>query len=278
MDEKFRSGVPARTLLLNLACETSLYRVIGMPGFAELVSSARRVARAAMCEGVPLFTPLTDLFMAQGRRFGGGETLGWHYRRAYRIADVSLDPLRFFSIAYVDNFVVISSSGVAGAYGEVRICEASADEVFECVAGDSLGSYRSWAEDTHPIGSRPRLLRMDDGARGAGEVHLEVGDLHPCRGTLCFGDPSQECEQLAAFSRLHERASALFAAARPSDVRRAEVAKAAAAIIREARDFCFFPGSGYCSSCGADVTSGVTDAAAAAQATSCRVCSRSWCD
>lgn len=268
----------ARNQILDLACEVSLYRVVGDQYFSDLAKRARQVAQAAAREGVPLHTPMAELFIDQRDKYGGGETLGWYYRRAYGSADANLDPLRFFTTTYANNFVTIESRGVHGATGVIKVNNKSVDEIFGCAEYDTPRSYNRWAHDEHPVGGSPLLLRMDDGKGHKGQLRLEAEDLHPCRGSLYFGEPTQESEQLAAFCRLGEHVRALFAEKKPTEVHRAEVEKRASEIVRQAGSFCFFPHSGYCGSCGGDVTLGVNDLAAAAAGTGCHLCGRTWCD
>lgn len=270
----------ARQQILDLACEVSLYRVIGGRYFYDLAKRAGEVGQAAARESVPLTTPLLELFVDQREKYGGGETLGWYYRRGYGRSQASLDPLRFFAITYSNNFVSIQSLGLAGADagGEIRLNDKSVDEIFGCAENDSPRSYSRWADDEHPVGGSPLLLRMDRGETHFGQLRLEAGDLHPCRGELYFGDASQESEQLAAFCRLEAHVRGLFAEQKPTEAKRAEAKKRATAIIGHANSYCFFPDSGYCFSCGGDVTQGVTDPAAAVARTGCNLCGRTWCD
>jgi hypothetical protein len=268
----------ARQQLLDLACEVSLYRVIGGRYFYDLAKRAVEVAHAAAREGVPLITPLVELFVDQREKYGGGETLGWYYRRAYGRSDAGLDPLRFFAISYSNNFVSIESLGVAGAGGEIRLNDRSVDEIFGCAENDSPRSYSRWADDEHPVGGAPLLLRMDRGENHFGQLRLEAEDLHPCRGELHLGDPSQESEQLAAFCRMEPLVREMFARQAPTDAQRVEAKERATAIIGSANSFCFFPDSGYCFSCGGDVTVGISDRSAAAARTGCNLCGRTWCD
>lgn len=278
MENSLTQERSARHQLLDLACEVSLYRVVGGRFFYELAERARHVAQAAAREGVPLSTPITDLFTDQREKYGGGETLGWHYRRAYGSADASLDPLRFFTIAYANNFVTIESLAVGGASGEIRVNDRSVDDIFGCAGYDTPGSYSRWADDEYPVGGSPRLLRMDDGEHYVGQLRLEAGDLHPCRGSLYFGESAQESEQISAFCRLEEHVRALFAEKTPTEALRAEAKNRASEIVSQADSFCFFPRSGYCGSCGGDVTLGVTELAAAASDTGCHLCGSTWCD
>jgi hypothetical protein len=268
----------ARHQILDLACEVSLYRVVGRPCFYELVERARHVAQAAAREGVPLHTPLTELFIEQQHRYGSGETLGWHYRRAYCSVDASLDPMQFFSITYANNLMTIESRRVRGASGEIVLNESSLDQIIACVEYDTPQSYNSWAPDEHPVGGAPLLLRIDDDQPQVGQLCLEAGDLHPCRGSLYFGEQVQESEQMTAFCRLGALVHALFAENRPTTAQRANAEKRASEIIGKASSFCFFPSSGFCYSCGADVTEGVTNLAAAASKTGCHLCGGTWCD
>lgn len=276
------NGLPqvrsARHQLLDFACEVSLYRVVGGRSFYDLAKRSRHVAQAAAREGVPLSTPITDLFTDQREKYGGGETLGWHYRRAYGSADSSLDPLRFFTIAYANNFVTIESRAVGGASGEICINDRSVDDIFSCARYDAPGSYSRWAYDEYPVGGSPLLLRMDDGDHHVGQMCLNAGDLHPCSGSLYFGESAQESEQIAALCQLEEHVRALFAEKTPTEARRAEAKNRALEIASQSGAFCFFPRSGYCGSCGGDVTVGVTDLAAAASATGCHLCGCTWCD
>lgn len=154
----------------------------------------------------------------------------------------------------------------------------SAAEIFACAAYDTPGSYTCWAEDPHPVGAAPRLLRMDAGELHPGQLRLEAAGLHPCHGSLYFGEPAQEHDQVAAFCRLNARAVALFAACSPTEAQRREAGQVAAMIVGLARGASFFPRSGYCGACGGDVTEDVTDFAAAAYETGCRLCGRTWCD
>jgi len=227
----------ARQRLLDLACEAGLYRAGGGRPFYELVKQARNVARAAVHEGVSPFTPITALFLQQREKHGGGETLGWHFHRAYGCANASIDPERFFTITYANNFVTIESRAVAGASGEISFNDRSVDAIFKCAGYDTPGSCSNWAADEHPVGSSPRLLRMDDDDHYVGPLRLEAGDLHPCRGSLYFGAPDQESEQLAAFCRLEAKVRALFAEKSPTESERTEAKSRANAIIGQADSF-----------------------------------------
>lgn len=278
MDENIPEGTPRCDPVLDFACEVSLYRLLGQPSFHDLIRRARSVGELAAREGLPRCTHISDLFASQRAKYFASESLGWHYSRAYSCVDSRVDPLGLFSVSYSNGFVTIASRGVRGSSGEIRINEASVDKIFECVRDDSPGSYQAWGEDPYPTGGSARLLRMDTGSESQGQIRLEAGDLHPCRGALYFGEPGQECDQLGAFCRLGDVVRSLFSASRPSEDERMEVELIARAIVKEAAEFCFFPLSGYCFSCGADVTAGVVDFAAAAVATSCPVCDRTWCD
>jgi len=266
----------ARGQLLDLACATSLYRVAG-GSFGDLLQRARATARAAAREGVPLSAPLASLFMMQRDRHGGGEALGWHFRRAYGMA-ADIDALRYFTIACSGHVVAIASRSAAGAGGEIRLDVGSVAEIFACAAYATPGSYDRWADDAHPVGGAPQMLRMEAGRPRPGQLRLEAADLHPCDGSLYFGEPAQELDQVAAFCRLEPRVLALFAACSPTEGQRREAGRLASLIAARAGASCFFPCSGYCGACGGDMTQGVTNLAAAASETGCRLCGRSWCD
>lgn len=102
--------------------------------------------------------------------------------------------------------------------------------------------------------------------------------MHPCRGSIDFGELSQESLLLGAIAQLEPYVQALFDKHRITDAQREAAAIAASKVIAQAESYCFFPQSGYCGSCGRDVVSSLEDIASAAAATGCRCCGSTWCD
>lgn len=267
-----------RQQLLDLAREVILFRIGKGIYFNDLAKRTRKVAIAVARANFPLNNAIVDLFADQQDRYDRQETLGWHYRRAYGSANINLDPFKYFTVTYENNFVTISSLSVDGASGEIRINERSVNDIFWCVEYSTPSSYFSWADDPYPVGGCPLLLRMDDVDLHYGQVRLMAEDLHPCRGDIYFGETSQESLQIAAFCRLEEHVRRFFSEKKPTVEERVAAQKRAAEIIAHAGTFCFFPHDGYCSCCGSDVTIGVSDLAGAASNTGCNLCGRSWCD
>lgn len=268
----------ARQMMLDLACDVAMYRLGYGRNYLDLIRKASKAATAAADAGVALDNPLFSTVQDVDCPYGEWGTLGWHMRRAHGCRDSAVDPSRFFEMSYANNFIKIRSKGGAGAIGEIEFPERLVGDVFACPRLYLPGSYRQWAEDPYPVGGSLQLLRMDGDGERYGELRFEVGDLHPCNGTIYFGDPLHETEQIAAFCRLEESARALILAARPTDADRSKAAVRAAAIVAIAGSFCFFPRSGYCSTCGGDVTQEVEDLHSAASQTGCPICFRSWCD
>lgn len=221
-------------------------------------------------------TPMTDLFFDQ-TAYGYGGSLGWHYRRAYLAAAPGSDPASYFSVTHDKSFFTVESLGVRGGEGWLRFNSASITKLFRCAKRRDPGSYRDWAEDEHPVGGEPRLLRVDDSnSKHNGGVVLEP-DFHPCQGHMYFGDPEQECEQLAAFWKLETMVRAIDVANVPSVQERAEAAQRASVISARANPN-FLPRSGYCYRCDGDVTIAYADAPSGTSITGCHLCGASWCD
>lgn len=264
--------------ILDLGCNVSRYRVLG-GSYWELVNQARSVARLAAATGTPMESPLTQLFQNQRERYyTNGPTLGWEFARAYKAAWGELDPARYFAVTYENAFVTIRSTGLHSGAGEIKFNADDVDAIFECAETDTERSYLSWALNDHPVGGYMLLQRIDDpDDDNFGRLRLLVSDVHPCRGSLDFGEVEQELDQLGAFIKLRPLVMQLFAQGDPSDEERAATAVRAAEIGRRmARDF--LPSSGYCYWCNGDVTVALAGVKEGATVTSCPLCWHTWCD
>lgn len=262
--------------VLDLGCEVSRYRVLG-GSYLDLVERARLVADVAAGEGLPMESPLTELFKEQRQRgYNSGPTLGWEYARAYKISDDRIDPSKYFTLSYENAFITIESLGVAGGDGEVSFNSGYAPGLFKCARDGRERSYDQWLHDHYPVGGQFLLQRIDNDPIDAeyGALRLLAGDVHPCRGFIQFGEPLQELDQLAAFVKLHAQVLALFAAEAPSAQDRAATAERAKALI-ESHGQCFMPDSGYCAWCRADVTASCAHGSAL---TGCPKCGHTWCE
>jgi len=266
----------ARQSILEFACEVALYRVNG-GSFGGLIERAKTVAAAAAKENVPLRTPITDLFTEQTFGWGEEETLGWYYRRAYQIARPDLDALQYFVMRFENGSVIIDSRDIQRGEGGLRINHDSVADIFDCVKNAFPHSYEDWADDPHPVGGFPMLMRIDDPTDHRCGGLLFDPDTHPCRGTIYFGNSTQECEQLAAFCKLESLVQALFASQIPTFEQCAATEQRAVAINQKA-SYSFMPSSGICYTCGSDVTIALAGIKKGDMITGCPVCGRSWCD
>lgn len=201
----------ARQHLLDLACDVSLYRVIGGHHYWRLAERAGHVGKIAVRAGLPLRTPLAELFMDQRDQHQASESLGWYYRRSYGSEDTSLDPFHFFNLSYGTGFVSIESRAIAGARGSIRVIERSMRDIFTCAGYAHPVSFLACAYNPYPTVGSPLLMRIDGGDAQIGQLRLEAGDIYPDSGSICFGEPLQECEQLSAFLRVEAHVRALFA-------------------------------------------------------------------
>lgn len=263
--------------ILDLGCEASRYRVLG-GSYRELVLRARAVAKAAATDGVPMKSPLTKLFEDQLERFTNGPTLGWEYARAYKCAQGANVAGEFFTFSYENAFVTIRSTGIAGAEGEIEFNKDDAREIFRVAKTHRERSYFDWAHDIHPVGGAILLQRIDDtDNEKIGQLRLLASDLHPCRGSIYFGEPQQEIDQLAAFIKLKSQVLAVFSSTEPTPEQRAENALLAKEIgARTARNF--IPETGYCSWCSSSVTVALAGVEEGDVVTGCPVCGHTWCD
>jgi hypothetical protein len=260
----------------------------------------REAGRRTAAEGGDLQSPLVDV-AAQAC-----EGIRRLFEFSYWSHAPSLDPATYFDVLVDGRFIQIASLKVAGGDGLLRLHERHLPGFFERIRTLEVDSYEAWAFDPCPGGGRPVMYREpafegepsihDDAAAPRAAYGDRTGghllsrcpsshegmlvldpDTHPSDGSLILGDPSQELRQLAALARVEQLATNLLAANAPTQADR-EAAEQRAATINARVTLSFMPPSGYCSTCGFDVTLQLLERGADQPITGCPCCWRSWCD
>lgn len=244
-----------------------------------LAKTLRECAKATALANDPLTSPLLELCKEKLVQFYPPIRLGWCFERDYWINHSEIDPYEYFNIGIENGFLSIESKKVAGGNGWLSLSATMVHRVFRLVENYLPDDFDSWADDNYPIGGQCKFM-----VRESSETPYENGlvidpDTHPSRGSLYFGDRSQETKQLAAFCLLKPIALQLLSESKPSPHVR-EMAAQRVLEYRKHSRLSFMPDSGFCYRCDRDVSKCLPEKSKSDgyDPTGCPLCGASWCD